>query len=270
MINCIIVSKDRACQLDLLLRSMEDNFNELKKIVVLYKGTDPQFKAGYEMLLGKRYDIEINWRAEQNFKKDFEEILQTFPANDLFLCLCDDDVVIRPIDVSIILPGFQPDVEAISLKHAKHITYTYTAQVTSRVPPFIKNDPYLEWIWADEDPRSDWGYPSCLNTYIRRTGPFRKLAMDTPYGAPCQLEGKINHKRQAFKPKLISFTETKILNVVANRTQDQSSNKFAENEMSVEYLNTMLLDGFIIHAEKLYDYPNKSVNEEIEYEFSGC
>jgi len=62
MINILIFSKNRPMQLELLLRSMQDNLIDVDKYFVsVYHKTDEEFQDGY--------------------LKTFEEILKAFPKN---------------------------------------------------------------------------------------------------------------------------------------------------------------------------------------------
>ena len=50
MINAIIFSKDKACQLELLLKSIRRNTSNLFDIKVIYEASNSVFNQGYEKL----------------------------------------------------------------------------------------------------------------------------------------------------------------------------------------------------------------------------
>jgi hypothetical protein len=71
MLNIIVFSKDRACQLELFLRSMKYYFKEFyeSKINVLYTYSNDSFKNGYDKLIEIHNDDNINYIKETtNFK----------------------------------------------------------------------------------------------------------------------------------------------------------------------------------------------------------
>ena len=75
MINTIIFSFDRACQLHLLLESIEKNAKNTFNINILYKFSNDEFKKGYELLKSKF--ININFIEEKNneFKKQTLDLM---------------------------------------------------------------------------------------------------------------------------------------------------------------------------------------------------
>ncbi len=67
----IIFSKDRALQLDSLIRSIKDHYSELPHtMIVLYATSDQIYDDAYELLKEKEYIADINWIKEQNFAQN--------------------------------------------------------------------------------------------------------------------------------------------------------------------------------------------------------
>ncbi len=84
MIEAIILSKDKACQLDLLLRSLQRNSKNLFKIKVIYEASSNSFDYGYDKLKEEFYyknrhglHFPIKWyrRSDQNLSKDVGNLL---------------------------------------------------------------------------------------------------------------------------------------------------------------------------------------------------
>src|SRR3989344_3226748 len=88
-INTIIFSKNRACQLELLLRSLNIPG------VVLYT-YDPEFKSGYAKV--KKMYPAVKFVRETNFRKQLIELVRRCSKYGLFLV--DDDIMIRPFDIT--------------------------------------------------------------------------------------------------------------------------------------------------------------------------
>ena len=68
MLNIVCYSKNRACQLELLLRSMNKFWKHNHQINVLYTYTDDEYEKGYDILIDEYKNI--NFVLEKNFKKD--------------------------------------------------------------------------------------------------------------------------------------------------------------------------------------------------------
>ena len=71
MIDTIIFTKDRACQLDLLLQSIVKNGNNLFNINILYEASSQEYKDGY-LKVSERFPSyeRFNWVEEEDFEKD--------------------------------------------------------------------------------------------------------------------------------------------------------------------------------------------------------
>ena len=71
MLNIIVFSKNRSCQLELFLRSMKLYFKEFNehKINILYTYSNDKFKEGYDKVISIHNDKNINYIKEtQPFK----------------------------------------------------------------------------------------------------------------------------------------------------------------------------------------------------------
>jgi len=84
MINAIIFSKDKACQLELLLRSIRRNTSNLFDIKVIYEASNGVFNQGYEKLKEETFyhtkrdvNFPVRWheRTEDNISLDILNIL---------------------------------------------------------------------------------------------------------------------------------------------------------------------------------------------------
>lgn len=96
MITTLIFSKDRACQLDLLLRSIYRNFTHVSMdIHVLCKATSGDFMRGYDKLK-KTYNTVEFW-DEINFHEDTSRIIAM--GGDYTCFFVDDNIVYRKPEV---------------------------------------------------------------------------------------------------------------------------------------------------------------------------
>lgn len=94
-IDCLIFSRDRACQLDLLLRSIDFYAGErFASITVLYRASTLEYLAGYERLLRDRLDVIFP--LETDFERQVFAWLTNPHGADRICFLCDDDLFYRP------------------------------------------------------------------------------------------------------------------------------------------------------------------------------
>ena len=266
MIDCLIFTKDRACQLDLLLRSIEDNFPELGSIKIIYNASSPSFLSGYQILF-HRYP-QHEWIEETNLVKDIKDVVSTF-ENEFSMAFVDDELIVRKHDITPLLDTIRTNelVHCASLRLGKQVDYTYTANIPSPPPNFIKKEGHdiYGWKWEEQNPNADWGYPACINSHIYRTELFKGLILQNNFKNVNDLEGMFNRARQYFKPVMICFGEPMSLNVANNHVQTGSNRHSNKDEYTVESLNDKFIAGHRIDPAPLYGYETNMATLELDY-----
>jgi len=271
-IDVLIWTKNRPCQLDLLLRSIKDNFLGYNKIYVRYDYTSPEFKKGYQKVINKNYKLPLIYiETSGDFEKDTKDVIYNKFETSLMLNLCDDDCFIRPVSIDDILEDYTDEVCAISMRMSKDILWCYGTQKPSPLPKFYPCNiaSFLKWKWADSDPSTDWGYPAAVNIHVYKTKWFRETIKDMHFDTPNKLEYLFNTNRKIFKPYIICFDKTRILNIPVNQVQTLSpTNPFGkEFSYTLKELNDRWLNGEIIDTVNIYNQFNRGVNEERELHF---
>ena len=133
MINIIIFSKDRACQLDYLVRSIKEYFIGYENYTfnVLYKTSSETFEKGYKVL---KESCPENFRfiKECEFKSDLIPLINPFRPYTMFFV--DDNVMKGSFDPQFLrgLVDF-PQAACLSLRMNPGITYCYTMDI--KTPP---------------------------------------------------------------------------------------------------------------------------------------
>lgn len=268
MIDCLIFTKDRACQLELLLRSISDNFKELTNIKILYKASKPEFDASYQILLNKY--PEHTWVRETNLVKDIRQIIFGF-EQEFSMTLVDDEIIVRNNEITPILNMLRKwpnEVHCASLRLGKLIDYTYTSDVKSPPPAFLKvesEEGILAWDWEQCNPISDWGYPSCINSHIYRTDFFKDIVMRLNFNNVNSLEGTLNQKRAEFKKLMVAFEHPKTFNVANNLVQTGTNRYNSNPEYSTSSLNDKFLSGYRISESDFYDIKINCATTERDY-----
>lgn len=272
--DIVIWSYERPAQLDLLIRSIYDKYFNHGQIFVLldYQDVNKADKI-YKRVMDKYPDI-VFYYSQGLFKTQMLEILSRC-ASRYVLGLCDDDVFIKDIDIDYLLPYFDDNVHAISLKHGREITHCYPNRPVSQ-PHFLEDNKILKWQWYEKDIGNDWYYGVCINTYIYRTQFLYDILNRMSFNNPTTIEGGMHSIfnlyrsscRETVRPYLISPLECKILNIPVNRVQNLSPNRFGiEHEQTTEYINNMWNNGNEIDNSNIYDYNNYQAQHEIKFLF---
>lgn len=266
-LDCIIFSKDRPSQLNLLMRSMKDKFKNIGEVFVIYKASNDFFKKGYMEALYNRYYFDINVFPENNFKEQVIDIISNRMVSDCFLGLCDDDVFIKDIDTSDIQNlALSEDINAISIKGGLNIIGNYP-NIKTDFPSFITTDKHLQWDWRLCRPDIDWGYPTCVNSYIWDRKYYLNLISLFDFIHPPTMEAGLNLNRYHLRKYMVSVKETCLLNIPANRIQTLSPNAFDSKGISIEDLNNKFLNGEIISTVNIYNKKVCMANENVEFIF---
>jgi hypothetical protein len=160
----------------------------------------------------------------------------------------------------------EPDVNAVSLKAGLNIKGNYPNFIYP-LPNFIEDTPFLKWEWRLSDSNADWGYPTCVNSYIFKKDYLLDLMKHFSFNNPPTYEGGLNSiKFQLMKKYMVSFRESRMLNIPANGMQTLVPTKHSANtDYSAENLNRKYLDGYFISTINMFDYVPSMGNEERDF-----
>jgi len=267
-IDCMIWSKDRAMQLDLLLRSVRDMYPDVNKVHVRYDYSTEEFKQAYDRIRDTDYDINICYYKQGTLEQDTKDILRAITSKYMFCCV-DDGVFIAPLrNTDRLLEAFTEDVSAISIRMSPDITYCYGSKMDSPVPKFTEcKHNYLKWKWSESHYMTDWGYPGAIDSQIYRTQWLRDIILPFNFTLPTHLETHLNTNREKFfKPYMVSNNYTCLLNVPMNRIQQEWFHN-PHGEIDPQELNKLFLDNYKIDTSNIYGYECNMVNAEINFNF---
>ena len=260
MLNIIIFSKDRACQLELLLRSMKEYFKEFyeHKISILYTYSNDNFKLGYEKLFSIHNDSNINYIKEsQNFKNS---LLLLLDLNNLHTVFFVDDVVFKnPFTTQckqFKLFTLNDDILTLSLRLQPNLTYCYAARIRMFQPNFESN---LSYRWPGAS--GDYGYPMSLDGHFFRTKEISALSKALSFNNPNSYESALA-AYPLNRLKMICFEESVIMNNPINKVQTYNNN--VHGNISASFLNDEFLNGSVIDLEDFKGIKNISCHQEVE------
>lgn len=265
-IDVVIFSKDRACQLELLLRSIQDNFKELDNITIICKGTTDEYVAGY-LKVANMYQ-QFKWIPENNLVKDLVSVIKSFNKK-YSMMFVDDEIIMRDHSIKPLLDVLDTndDVHCATLRLGKNIgDYCYSCGIVAPVPTLedIGNDVY-KWDWTLGDQRVDWYYPSCVNSHIYRTDFLKQWVTTIEFSNVNDLEGVLNSNRGSFKKQMICMSLSKVASISNNLTQTGTNKHSDKKEFSLEVLNKKFLDGYVIDSADFYNINNDKATFEKDY-----
>lgn len=263
-LNVLIFSKNRACQLDSLLRSLRDNLSgPCERIYIVYKATGGPFREGYQKLIAKGIQDNIRWIEETSFKNDIITILQKLSKKSYLMFLVDDNIMYRPFGFFQITPFFGKRHLFISLRCSRE----YKDDIR---PKFLKTEKRLEWRWTFHSaPRGKWNYPFSLDGNIYRTGLMSRLFASLDFKAPNSLESALHSARWKFnvrwRNKALAPLESVVFNNPLNKVQTEGETW--HRGLTAEQLNDKYRDGFMIDNRPLYSARPDSAHFNVDISF---
>jgi len=261
MTNITIFSKDRSCQLDLLLRSTIDNFNVPYNATIIYTYSSSFYKEGYDILI-KEYP-NFKFVKETNFKVD---VINSLKGNFKYWSpICDDYVVQRRLDHTKEFDVFDTNTKILALNYrmGPNLKVIYEGDPAEPVPKIVDG----VWNWKKAVGR-DWKYPMAVTGQFYRMVDIIDYLPRLDFDCPNWLEGQMMKHKFNHKSLMICFPESKVVELVVNRVQNVAlKNRFGN--VSIEHLNKMWLDGMHIRKESVYSLPceiNRFFNVNFEFE----
>lgn len=266
MVDILIFSKDRALQLELLLRSIKQKLLLRSNVSVLYKTSNEIFNVAYDEL--KKEYPEVCFIRESGFQSDVIKIVSTF-KNRFCIFFCDDDVFINEVTEKelneLILQYDSKPIHSISLRMNPNINYCYPARKEIAPPTFIEKEKFLLWDWRTCNIHYCWGYPMAVNSHIYETNKIFKVISGIGFRNPNDLECHLNRNRFQDKPLLISFKESKVFCVQNNFVKPDKGQSFEIDVNSAEFLNSLFLKGKRIDTKNIYGLKENKAHGTIEY-----
>lgn len=202
----LVFSKNRACQLELLLRSVNIS------VTVLYT-CDQEFKTGYDKLISMY--PSVRFIREENFK---EQVLEVISDAKYVLFLVDDDVMISSFSEDCYeFREFNRNSDILCLNLRMSSQYRYNG-----VPILIDNT----WEWNkyrfDRKNRArNWGYPMSVSSHIFRKDDIFPILLSREMNNPTTLERSLNRNPIYERPLMLCFDRPKFINNLANQVQTE-------------------------------------------------
>jgi len=265
MIDNIIYSFDRSCQLHLLLESIEKNAENMFNINVLYKYSNEDFKHGYEIL--KKNFLKFKFIEEIEFKKQTLEIINNF-SNKYMCFFTDDDIIYNKIKEEDIDKCLYENEEifCFSVRLGKNISTCYTLNSDNVLILLKEDEKFIWWDWTKH--YADFGYPLSVDGHIFRTKEIKKLIKAINFHNPNTLEGNLQIFDSFPKEIMVAYKASCLVNSPNNIVNKTHPNRKGETfSFNTKELNDFYLNGKIIDYN-LINFSNiKGCHQELEFKF---
>ena len=204
MISLLIWSKDRACQLDLLLRSLPSN---LFNVLVLYRVSTREYQYGYDKLI-ERYP-DYFFTSETDFELQTRFIV--WSASD-YICLSTDDTVFYShpkISSAGIKAAMSEDVITFSFRYGRNtvVQNHNTGEIQPSLNIYEDCHDFIRWRFDQYHPLHNYGYPFGLDMHVYRTEVLKELINQFSFSNTNQLESNL-FKYTNVVPKVICSEHT--------------------------------------------------------------
>jgi len=282
MITTLIFSKDRACQLDFLIRSLNKHTSEHMQLNVLYTSSNNDFHLGYKKLIEKF--PEVNFISQRFFKTDVIKVV-----SDAFKYVClmtDDDVMFQDFDISfdeleVLFDEINP--MSLSLRLGKNtIVQDPYRNLMATIPRHVAifEDKFMVWdiksvnnfeIEIIENQvynryyDCNFAMPVSLNGHIYKKSHLFPILKHIQFSCPNSLEIAMAKAPSSVYPNsvLTCLLHSIMVNSPNNKTGTKACAKFP---LPAEELNRQFLEGKVLNLDKMKNFDIKGCHQELNLE----
>lgn len=273
IIKYVIYSKDRASQLDLLLRSIDKFAPGKIEAHVIYKSTNSDFQSGYNLVNNHKYDCLKEMLFERDFREDTLRVTGLFPQeNKLIGFLTDDSVFYSPFPREIdevYQLMIDHNCNSFSLRNGLNTDLQcHYKEVFTKPRDFLySKDGVYMWDTSKHGYDCDYGRPVSIDGNFFMGLSLITSLLSYPWNCPRTLDGI---DISLIGPRMMCFDKSVVVNMPVNLTAGGYADNWGHHyQYSLEMLNDLFLQGSVIDLDKI-DFSNIiSSHQERELFFTG-
>lgn len=241
-IHLIVFSKNRACQADALLQSIEKNGKQINKISALIQPTTFEHAQSYIRLC--KMHPKVNIVYQKNFRSDLLKIIQENIFSNLMFAT-DDGLCFMEFPFCP-----EPDwerVASISLRLGRNSRYCHPADEHYFPPKFQATSSLLAWHWRKA--QGDFRVVYSLDAHIYPRDRFLNLLEKIDFENPNQLEDRLNRFFSEDAPeRMLCPEQSCYVSLPINRVNTEFANRsglqypVSEEELLARFLSGQRLD----------------------------
>jgi hypothetical protein len=277
MINALILSKNRASQLRLLLESISINASSLfNRITIIYTYSNDDFKKGYEKLQSENILPNIDWQKEKDFMPDFLQAIKNCESE--YICGIVDDCVFYkrvPSSPEYIEAFMKDDVFCFSLRLGLNTTMQNYLDPNRRLTlqKYGKGKVCIRWDWKKLTPSANYGYPISLDGHVFRTDELSRISHKFEFKSLRSWEETLTTQRRSITDKnmMVSYKQSVLFSIPSNSVQDPpmisgQRHAYSEKDLNDKYIENTVIDfESIEHAFQNVEW----AHNEIELSFKS-
>ena len=242
----LVFSKNRACQLDALLRSLRKMVPACRQVHVLWQGNSAAHRQAYGQT--RKLHPECQWIEQKEFSSDLQNILQSLRQETVMFCT-DDGIFFAPVP-----PLPEPDwgqVAGIGLRLGRNCSYSHPADENYPLPRFHQCEALLAWQWRKA--KGDFRVVYSLDAHVYPKKRILELLRRFEFFNPNQLEDRLNRFGAVDAPGWMLCPEQSCyVSLPINRVNTEFANRAGRQyPVSEEELLRQFLDGKRLDAERM-------------------
>lgn len=269
-VNIFIPSKDRACQLHILLESLQCNAPGLFKSTVLYKASNNVFRDGYNKLM-ERFP-NVRWTYEYDSTKQFYHFLR---ENEIVGLFADDCIFYRKTDIEEYKIRHYLNelfLWSFSFRHGQNVSVNdYISGRLNKLPKeYFIEDGFLQWNYREGFSNlweSSFSFALGFDGCFYRSDNLLFLTEGNDFGGITNWENFICHNGRFDLVEddwMVSPQFSCVFAQQINNTHERSltSKGYRRN---LKELNDLYLDDYVIDLDSM-DFSNvSSTHDEIPF-----
>ena len=262
----LIFSKDRACQLDFLLRTMKTYLKiDSSKCCILHTFSK-EHKASYDLC--KFHHQDVTWIQESDFRSQSLEILK-----DNSICLLTDDTAFFKspdyVGKTIFVEKFnlkEHETFSFRLGYNTYIQDHIRGMVQPNLKPETRENSIISWNPNNYPPNCNYGYPFSFDGHCYAKNILYDILKDKEYKSTNDMEGILHSNRKQIT-KIYSDTHSSCVNIPANNISGLTrAGHF--HDYSMEGLKETYIGGKRIDILNTFNgVPVLGCHQEFEYKF---
>lgn len=258
-INIISFSKDRAPQLEALLRSARKNVRGNNSYSVIYTCTNEDQEKAYHEVIMEYSDI-VDFIRENGFQKTVLKTLRLLSGNSIMFTP-DDGMYHREVDLAEM-----SDVDLLryipSIRLGKHLRECHPlGRIPQRLPAFDPLGKAVTWDWHKGE--HDWGYPIALDGHIFQMSAMFNWATQIQFRSPTSFEvGLQQFVGSVFDRKGLCYEESRFVSLPWNVVTQEVNN--VNGGMTLDSFIEMWKAGNRLDINHIYNTSPISCHQEYE------
>lgn len=256
-LETFIFTKDRACQLRLLLESIDRNATNVFHHNILWKASSDEFRRGYELVM-KEYP-QANWIEEcLPIKDEFLKVIGLAGERGGTLTIFTDDCIFYRKEM------IEPAVVKAALDTSLTVSFRYGFNTViqnyltgERQPPLrnyeLKNG-LVEWDYRSYHYTNNNGYPFGEDGHVFLTSDLVKWVEITNMKTMRDLEGGMSlPKNRDFqnRTKISCYPHSLVINNPANSVQSDPTPSGTRHPLDLSATNAQFLGGKVIDLDAI-------------------